>query len=128
MREQRVVKPLVTCPEFQTFPLSGCDVDAIVGALIVRLRDFECPHDNRCPIEQHKRQRQQIPNGIFSLESTYPSPPVSAEEGTHDLCLSKDRSADFNALCLPVEKELFGLRCVILGGNFPFNNHTTIYY
>jgi hypothetical protein len=119
MRVQRIVKPLVTSPEFQTFSLGGCDVDAMVRALIVHLSDFEGPHDNRRHIEQHKRQRQQIPNGIFSLSSAHPSPPVSAEKSAHHLCLQKDRSANFNTPCLPVEKKLFGLSCAILGRNFP---------
>jgi hypothetical protein len=51
MRVQRIVKPLVTSPEFHPFPLGDCDVDAIVGALIVHLSDFECPHENWSHIE-----------------------------------------------------------------------------
>jgi hypothetical protein len=43
-----------------------------------------------------------------------PPPPVSAEKSAHHLRLQKDRSANFNASCLPVEKKLFGLSCVIL--------------
>jgi hypothetical protein len=52
---------------------------------------------------------------------------VGAKKSAHHLCLHKDRSANLHASCLPVEKKLFGLSGILLGGDFPFNDETTIY-
>jgi hypothetical protein len=111
---QRIIEPLISGPQLDAFPFRHSDIQAIVGPLIVLLREDKGALRYRDKVTQHKRQRQEVPDGGPGFLRRDPPPPVCPQKGTHHFGLEMGWGPDVDDLSFPVEQEFFGRHRMVL--------------